>query len=404
MGVISPLGLSVPTFWRSLVAGRSGISHIERWDASEHTTRIGGEIKDFDPTLHFEKRTLKKLDPFSQYAVVAAGEALEASGLDLDRERRDRIGVILGSSFGGIYEFETQHAVFLERGPRRVSPHYLPRVLANSAAGNVAIRYGLHGPNFVTGSACASANHAMGCALKLVQAGMAEVIVTGGSDASLTQACTAAFCACRALSKRNDEPERASRPFDKDRDGFVMAEGAGILVFECLEHALARKAHIHCEVLGVGMSDDGFHLTLPDPEATHAQAAMRQALEDARIDIERVDYVNAHGTSTRPNDAMETKAIKGLFGQHAHSLMVSSTKSMVGHLLGASGGVEAIATARTLETGVVHPTINQETPDPECDLEHVPNTAREADVQIALSNSFGFGGHNAILVLGRFAG
>ena len=403
LGTISPMGLDVPTVWDGLVSGKSGIKAIERFDTEPFPVKFGGEVRGFDPLAHFDRKEARHLDRYTQYAMVAAEEARADSGLEFKESEAHRCGVILGSGIGGMETMEEQVTKLKDRGPRRVSPFLVPMMMINAASGQIAIRYGLLGPNFTTASACASANHAIGMAWQTITLGQADVMLTGGSEATVTPIGFAGFCAARALSKRNDAPEKASRPFDNDRDGFVLSEGAGLLMMEELEHARARGAKIYAEVLGFGMSDDASHITAPHEDGLGAIGAMRMALESAGISRDKVDYINAHGTSTKLGDVAETLAIKRLFEEHAETLCVSSTKSMAGHLLGASGGLEAVALAKTIETGTVHPTLNLETADPDCDLDYVPNEARKLDVRVGLSNSFGFGGHNTTLVFGKYS-
>jgi 3-oxoacyl-[acyl-carrier-protein] synthase II len=404
LGVITSIGNDKKAFWENLTAGKSGITHVTRFDASEYTTRIVGEVKDFDPLLYFEQKQLKRMDLFCQYAVACAVQALEDSGIDLEKANRERIGAIVATGIGGLTTWEEQHKRLLEKGPSRISPFFIPSMIVNTAAGSIAIRFGIQGPNFAVSSACASAGHAIGEAYLAIKTGKADVIFTGGSEATITPLALAGFCVMRALSTRNDEPARASRPFDRERDGFIMAEGSGIIVLEELDHAKKRGAHIYCELAGYGASDDAFHITAPDEEGTGARLCMKWAAEDAKLNLEDIDYINAHGTSTPLNDKIETLAIKRLFGDHARKLAVSSNKSMLGHMLGASSVAELAATALTIEKGVIPPTINYENPDPECDLDYVPNQSRKAEVKSALSNSFGFGGHNVTLAITRFTG
>ncbi|MBO8129436.1 MAG: beta-ketoacyl-ACP synthase II [Peptococcaceae bacterium] len=401
LGVISPLGTGVDTFWSALINGTSGIRTISRFDAAPFRTRIAGEVPDFEPTKYIDKKEARRMDRFTQFAVAAAGMALEDAGLDKTSLDGQRTGVILGSGIGGIQTFEEQTKILLDKGPSRVSPFFVPMMIGNMAAGQVAITFGLCGPNTTVVTACASSNHAIGEAYRAIRYGDADVIITGGTEASITPLALAGFCALKALSTRNDAPEKASRPFDAERDGFVMAEGAGILVLENLEHAKKRGAPIYAEVIGYGMSCDAYHITAPDPEGRGAVRAMKAALADAGITPDNVDYINAHGTSTPLNDKVETLAIKKVFGEGT-KVAISSTKSMTGHLLGAAGGVEAAVCVLSLVRGIIPPTINLEVPDPECDLDYVPNEARETDVRVAVSNAFGFGGHNATIVLRRF--
>jgi len=404
VGVISPVGNDAQTFWASLLAGKSGIGPVTHFDASEFPTRIAGEVKDFDPSAFMDKKDVKRTDRFVQFAIAATKMALEDARLKIEEQDPERVGVYIGSGIGGLATWEDQHRVLLEKGPRRVSPFLIPMMIANMAAGQVSIHFGLKGPNSAPITACATGTHAIGDAFKIIQRGEADVMVAGGTEATIRPLAFAGFCAARAMSTRNDEPEKASRPFDKDRDGFVMGEGAGVLILEELEHAKRRGAPILAEVIGYGMSADAFHLTQPDPDGDGAKRAMLAAIRDAGIRPEEVDYINAHGTSTELNDKVETQAIKAAFGEHAYKLAVSSTKSMTGHMLGAAGAVEAIATALALRDQILPPTINYETPDPACDLDYVPNEARRAPVRVALSNSFGFGGHNATIALKRYEG
>lgn len=404
VGVISPVGNDARTFWASLLAGKSGIGPVTHFDAREFPTRIAGEVKDFDPSAYMDKKDVKRTDRFVQFAIAATKMAFEDARLNVEELDPERIGVYIGSGIGGLATWEEQHRVLLEKGPRRVSPFLIPMMIANMASGQVSIQFGLKGPNSAPITACATGTHAIGDAFKIIQRGEADVMVAGGTEATIRPLAFAGFCAAKAMSTRNDEPEKASRPFDKDRDGFVMGEGAGVLILEELEHAKRRGAPILAEVIGYGMSADAFHLTQPDPDGDGAKRAMLAAIRDAGIRPEEVDYINAHGTSTELNDKIETQAIKAAFGEHAYKLAVSSTKSMTGHMLGAAGAVEAIATALALRDQILPPTINYETPDPECDLDYVPNEARHARVRVALSNSFGFGGHNATIALKRYEG
>ncbi len=401
VGVACSLGFRKDDVWDRLVAGTSGVSTIENFDTTDFAVHIGAEIKNFDPTQWMTPREAKGYDRFSQFGVAAAEECVQDSGIDFSKVDPYRVGVLIGTGIGGITEIETQHEKLVTRGPSRVSPFLVPKMMGNAVSGVISMRYGLQGINYVAMSACASGSNAIGAALRTIQFGDADVVVTGGSEAALGPLGLAGFCSARALSRRNDDPTKASRPFDKDRDGFVMSEGAGILMFEEYEHAKARGAHIYCEVCGSGMSGDAHHITAPHPEGVGAAKAMELALADGGIPIDEVDYVNAHGTSTELNDKIETSAIKRVFGDRAKKLAVSSTKSMIGHMLGASGGFESVAVALTIDRGVVHPTINYETPDPDCDLDYVPNTAREMPVRYAISNSFGFGGHNACIAFGK---
>jgi 3-oxoacyl-[acyl-carrier-protein] synthase II len=402
LGAVTSLGLDVPSFWEGLGAGTSGTSRVTLFDVSGYASQIGSEVKDFEPTRYFPGVEARRLDRFSQFGLVAADEAVRDAKLELGRLNPGRAGALIGSGIGGLAEIEAQHTVLLERGPRRVSPLMIPKLMLNAASAQISIKYGLGGPNIATATACASAGHAIAEAFKLIQEGKAEVMLAGGSEAALTPLGLAGFCALKALSTRNDDPEHASRPFDKDRDGFVLGEGAGIVVLEELEHAREREAPIYCELAGCGMSADAHHITAPDPEGKGAILCMRQALQDADVAPGEIDYINAHGTSTVLNDIAETQAMKAVFGEHAYKLAISSTKSMIGHLLGASGGAELVATILALKEGVIHPTINLDEPDPQCDLDYVPKQARRQSVEWAMSNSFGFGGHNVSLVVRRF--
>jgi 3-oxoacyl-[acyl-carrier-protein] synthase II len=400
LGTVNPLAADVKGYWEGLLAGRSGIGPIEQFDTTAFKVHFGGEVKNFQPEKYLDAKSARRLDRFTQFAMVAAQQAIRDSGLDFSREDPYRCGIILGSGIGGLNEFEEQHGRYLRDGPGKISPFTIPKMIVNAAPGNISIQYGLCGPNTAVSTACASAAHAIGDALRVIQHDLADVMLTGGSEAAMTPMGLGGFIAARALSSRNDDPARASRPFDKDRDGFVLSEGAGLLVLEELEHARRRGAPIYAELLGVGSTADAHNITAPHPCGTGAARAMQFALKDARLNPSDIDYINAHGTSTELGDAAETKAIHQVFGEHARKLAVSSTKSMIGHLLGASGGVELIATVLSIRHSVIHPTINYQTPDPECDLDYVPNTPRERRVRWALSNSFGFGGHNCCLAVG----
>ncbi len=399
LGVVTPIGLGIKDFWENLVKGQSGVREVDRF--RNFPTWIAGTVEGFQAEDFMDKRDVKKTDTYTHYAHAAAVLAVEDAGLALEKEDRDRVGVIIGSGIGGLDTIEKQFKVLLEKGPRRVSPFLVPMLIANMATGYVSIHYGLKGPNISPATACTTGTHAIGEAFRLLQRGDAEIMIAGGAEAPLTDIAFAGFSAARALSTRNAEPQRASRPFDRQRDGFVMGEGAGIVVLETLEHALSRGAHIYGEVAGYGMSGDGYHITAPDPEGRGAYLCMERALQDAAIKPEMVDYINAHGTSTPLNDRIETMAVKKLFGEHAYRLAVSSTKSMTGHMLGAAGGVELIATLLSIKNGVIPPTINYEEADPECDLYYVPNKPITREITVAISNSFGFGGTNACLVVRR---
>jgi len=403
MGCVTALAESVHDLFLSLCRGKSGVSAIESFDASIYPVRFGGEVKNFDPAKYIEHRESRRMDRFTQFAIAAAIQAVDDSGLDFQNQNPYRAGAIVGTGIGGIKEIEEQHLRLLNKGPRQVSPFTVPKLMGNAAAGNIAIRYGLRGPNICVVSACASASHAVGEAYANIAADRSDVMITGGSEAALTPIGLASFCAARSLSTRNENPTAASRPFDKDRDGFVLGEGAGIVVLEEYEHAKKRGANIYAELLGYGATDDSYHITAPLPDGAGAAQAMKAALDDARIGPERVDYVNAHGTGTELNDIAESAAIKSVFRDHAYKLLVSSTKSSLGHLLGASGAVELIVTVKALTDSLVPPTINLENQDPRCDLkiDYVPLKPRPAKLNIAISNSFGFGGHNACLAVGK---
>ncbi len=400
-GVICSIGQSIADFWENLVHGRSGVGELTLFDASEFSTRIASEVRGFDPTKWMDKRLSHRLDRFAQVGMAAAIEAIQDSGLDFSKEDRTRVGVLIGSGIGGLGEIEAQHKRLLDKGPSRISPFLVPKLMANACSGQVSIKYALTGPNSTSVTACASAAHSFSDALRIIRDDAADIMVAGGCEAAITPLGVGGFCALKALSTRNDEPEKASRPFDKDRDGFVVGEGAGILVLEEYEHAKTRGARIYGEFLGTGLSSDGVHITRPDPEGKGAARSMKHALEDARLNPEVISYISAHGTSTSLNDVMETKAIKLAFGDRAAQTPVTSMKSMIGHLLGASAGVELVGCLLSLQHGIIPPTINYETPDPECDLDYVPNEAREADVVNVMKNSFGFGGHNATVIIGK---
>ena len=404
MGVISPVGTGLEKFWSGIAGGVSGIRRISRFDPELLSTKIAGEALDFDYSQYIKKKEARHMDRFTQFAVVAAGMAIEDAALDLEKENKNRIGVIMGSGIGGIETLEEQAVTLLNKGPGRISPHFVPMMIANIGAAQVAINYGLTGPNVTSVSACASSSNALGEAFKMLQWGHADVIISGGSEAPVTPLAIAGFCAMKAMSTRNEEPEKASRPFDLERDGFVSGEGAAVLVLETLEHAKARGARLYAEILGYGSSCDAYHIVAPDPQGGGAISSMRSALQDAGLEPAAVDYINAHATSTLPGDKAEVLAIKSLFGAHAKKVAVSSTKSMTGHLLGAAGGLEAVICVLALNHNLLPPTINYDHPDPECEgLDFVPNTARTAEINVALSNSFGFGGHNVSLVFKKHA-
>ncbi len=400
MGTVNALSSDLAGTWKALLAGRSGIGPIEHFDVSAFKTRFAGVVKAFNPEEHFDHKAVRRLDRFSQFALVASRLALADSGLNLEAEDRYRCGIILGSGIGGLQEFEDQHNRYREGGPGKISPFVIPKMIVNAGVGNVSIELGLCGINSAVSTACASAANAIADSFNAIRWDKAELVFTGGSESCITHMGLGGFVAARALSTRNDSPQEASRPFDKDRDGFVMGEGAGILVLEEMEHARRRGARMYAEVLGCGSTADAHHVTAPHPCGAGAGMAMELALQEARLNPSDIQYVNAHGTSTDLGDIAETKAIKQVFGEHARRLAISSTKSMIGHLLGASGGVELIVTTLSIHHGVVHPTTNYQTPDPECDLDYVPNQPREVRVRRAISNSFGFGGHNCCIAIG----
>jgi 3-oxoacyl-[acyl-carrier-protein] synthase II len=402
MGVVTALGDTLDRFWSSLCAGQSGVGPLTLFDTSEFKVHFGGQVPDWDPVARFGAKEARHLDRFAQFAMAASMSAVEDSGIEFTRYAPHTCGVIIGSGIGGLNEFETQHSIMREKGPSRISPFTIPKLMVNAASGQVSIRWGLRGPNTAIATACASAANAIGDAFKAIQSGMADVMITGGSEAAITHMGLGGFASMRALSTRNDDPPRASRPFDRDRDGFVLAEGAGIMLLESEEVAIARGARIYAELLGYGMSADGSHITAPDEQGRGAARAMNLCLEDAGVPPDAVNYVNAHGTSTGLGDLAETRAMKSVFGSHASKLQISSTKSELGHLLGASGGVELIASALAIHTNVLPPTINLDNPGEGCDLDYIPNVAREVRVDRVMSNSFGFGGHNASLLIGRY--
>ena len=402
VGIVSPIGAGKDEYWKALLAGKSGVGKITRFDATDFATQIAAEVKDFDPGLYMDRKEAKRMDRFAQFGVAAAVLALQDSRLSVTDENRDQIGVYVSSGIGGLDTLEKQCEVLREKGPARVSPFFVPMMIGNMAAGQIAISLGLKGPSSNIVTACASGAQAVGDAARVIERGDCEVVLAGGAEASITPLAIAGFNSARALSTRNDSPESASRPFDKDRDGFVMGEGAGVLVLESLESAIARGATIYAEIKGYAATNDAFHITSPDPQASGAIRCFKSALKDAGLGPEDIDYVNAHGTSTDMNDRLETQAIKEVFGKHAQNMCISSTKSMIGHLLGAAGAAELIATALTLHTGWIHPTINLENSDPDCDLDYVTEGARERSVRAAIKNSLGFGGHNCSLVLTRY--
>jgi 3-oxoacyl-[acyl-carrier-protein] synthase II len=404
VGLVTALGTGTEKTWQGLCEGRSGVAPISRFDTTQFPTKIAAEVKDFDPLQWFDKKELKKMDFFIYYAVAAADFAMKQSALTIAPEVSERAGVFIGSGIGGFTVIEREHIALLEGGPRKISPFFIPSSIINLAAGQVSIRFGARGPNSAPCTACSSGAHAVGDAYRVISRGDADIMICGGSEAAITPMGVGGFSAMRALSTRNEEPQRASRPFDKDRDGFVVGEGAGVLILEELEFAKRRGAKIVAELVGYGMSGDAFHITLPPEDGRGAHRVMLNAITDAGIQPDQVGYINAHGTSTPPNDKIETYAIKQLFGPHAYKLAVSSTKSMIGHLLGAAGAVEAGITSLVVERGILPPTINYEIPDPDCDLDYVPNAVRKAEIRYALSNSFGFGGTNASLLFKKYEG
>jgi len=402
MGTINPIGLDTNDFWQSLLAGKSGSAKITKFDATNFATKIAAEVKGFDPEAHFDKKDMRRLDPFAQYAIVAARESVLSSGVNFDEEDKDRIGVIVGSGIGGMLSFEDEMTKLINQGPRRISPFFIPQMISDIAAGHISMEYGLKGPNYATVSACATSGHAIGSACMAIQRGDADMMVCGGSEATITPMGIGGFNAMKAISTNNENPQKASRPFDLNRDGFVMGEGAGILFLEEMEHAKSRGAQIIAEIAGIGFTADAYHLTAPAPGGEGAVRAMRKCLEDGGLDIKDVDYINAHGTSTPYNDKNETEAIKTVFGARAYDIAISSTKSMTGHMLGAAGAVELIVSALALKNNKIPPTINYETPDPECDLNYTPNKYAEREVRAVISNTFGFGGHNACISMKKY--
>jgi len=403
-GLVTPLGIGVDQTWSNLCSGKSGVGPINRFDTSEYSVKIAAEVKGFQGEDFIDAKLVKHLDLFVQYAVAAAGMALDDSGFKIDPEKCGRVGVVTGNGIGGLTTIEKYHQVVLERGPRKVTPFFIPMVISNMSAGQISILHGARGPNLSYTTACAAGTHAVGEAAKLIASGLCDVAITGGSESTICTLAVSGFNAMKALSRRNDEPEKASRPFDRDRDGFVISEGAGMLVLEELEHARARGARIYAEVCGYGLTGDGYHMAAPPEDGEGAVRCMRMALKDAGMVPEDVDYINAHGTSTPLNDITETRAIKTVFGDHAYKLAISSTKSMTGHMLGGAGGIESVFTALSIHHGIIPPTINLEHPGPECDLDYVPNVSREIAIRVAMSNSFGFGGTNAVLLMKKFEG
>jgi len=403
IGVVSPIGNNVNDFWQNLVAGKSGIDTISSFDPDKYglTVKIAAEVKNFNPEDYFDKKDAQKFSDFIKFAYAAAMEAMKDADLENANIDKDRVGVIVGTGIGGLKDIEEQHEILNEKGARRVSPFFIPYGIANMASGIIAIKYGFRGPNYCVVSACATGNHSIGDAFRIIQRGDADIMIAGGTESAITPLGIAGFASMKALSTRNDEPRKASRPFDKDRDGFVMGEGAGILILEEYEHAKKRGAKIYAEIKGYAATDDAFHVTAPCSDGEGAAMCMRLALKDASLNPEDIDYINAHGTSTPLNDKIETLAIKKVFKDHAYKLKISSNKSMIGHLLGAASAVEAVASVKTIETGIIPPTINLENPDPECDLDYVPNKAIQYNVRNVLSNSFGFGGTNACIILSK---
>lgn len=404
LGCVTPIGIGKDAFWRALIAGENGIDRITRFDATDFATQIAGEVKDFEANQYIDKKEAKRMDRFTQFAVASAKMAIEDAGLNLEEADRKRIGTVIGTGIGGMGTLSEQAEVLNAKGPGRISPFLVPMMIANMAAGQVAITFGLQGPSTCVVTACATGTNAIGDAFRLIRHGYADVVVAGGTEAAIVPWAVGGFCAMKAMSTRNAEPQKASRPFDRDRDGFVMGEGAGVVVIESLEHAQKRGARILAEVAGYAANDDAYHITAPAPDGTPQAQCMALALEDAGLQPTDVDYINAHGTSTQLNDRGETIAVKRVFGEHAQKLAISSTKSMTGHLLGAAGGIEFIASVMSINNSMVHPTINMENPDPELDLDYVPNAARKMNVDVALSNNFGFGGHNASIIVKKYQG
>ena len=402
IGAITPLGNDIDSFWKFLISGKSGVSRVTHFNPDGFECQIAAEVKNYEPEKYIDRKSIKRMDIFAQYALAASVIAIEDSSLDLTKENLNRIGVIVGSGIGGLNTLEEQNKILLEKGPDRISPFFIPMMISNMAAGNISIRFGLKGPNSCIVTACASGNHSMGDAFRIIARNEADVMVAGGAEGAITPLSFAGFSAAKALSRRNSEPEKASRPFDRDRDGFVMGEGSGILVFEELNHAKERGAKIYAEVVGYGLTADAYHMTAPVPGGEGGARAMQCALEDAKIQPDKIDYINAHGTSTQLGDIGETEAVKTVFKEHAHKLAISSTKSMTGHLLGAAGGVEFIITVLSILNNIIPPTINLDNPDPQCDLDYVPNKAREKEINFAMSNAFGFGGHNATIIAKKF--
>lgn len=402
LGAVTPIGIGRDKYWNSLLKGKSGIDYITRFDTEKYDTKIGAEIKDFSPEDFMDRKEARRMDRFTQYAIVGTSLALEDGDIKLEKLDKERMAVVIGSGIGGMETLEKEHSKLLERGPKRVSPLFIPMMISNMAPGQISMVYGIKGPSFAITTACASSTHAIGESFRMIQRGIADLIIAGGSEGAITPISLAGFNSMKALSTRNEEPTKASRPFDKERDGFVIGEGAGILILEELNHALDRGATIYGEIIGYGATSDAYHITAPDPDAEGAKRAMELALKDGKIHFSNIDYINAHGTSTYYNDKLETLAIKKVFKEHAYSLAISSTKSMTGHLLGAAGGIEAIATILAIKEGIIPPTINYENPDESCDLNYTPNTSIKRDIKYALSNSLGFGGHNASILLKKY--
>ena len=404
IGALTPIGNNIEEFWNALLAAKSGAAPITKFDASGFSTQFACEVKNFDPLEYIDAKALKRMDPFTHYALATAQMAIEDSNLNLEELDLERFGVIYGSGIGGMDTWETQHSNYINGGPRKISPFFIPMMISDIAAGHISIKYGLKGPNYATTSACATSSHAIADAFILVQRGSADLMVSGGSEAAITPMSIGGFNSARAISTWNDKYEIASRPFDKDRNGFVMGEGSGTMILEEYEHAVKRGANIYAEIVGVGLTGDAFHITAPAPEGEGAFRSMRDGIRDAGIEVTDIDYINAHGTSTELNDKNESLAIKNLFGEHAYKLSVSSTKSMTGHLLGAAGAIESIASILALKNGKIPPTINLDEPSPECDLDYTPKIAKDRDIRYALSNTFGFGGHNASLLFKKYEG
>ena len=404
MGIISPLGIGVEKNWEAICQTKSGIGLITKFDTAEFASKIAGEVKGFNPEDYMDKKEVKKMDAFIQYALASGKMAIEDSQLKIDESNADRVGVLVGAGIGGLSTIEKYHSILLEKGPKKISPFFIPMLIVNLAPGQISIYFGARGPNSSVVTACATGNHSIGEAFRIIQRGDADAMIAGGAESVITPLAVGGFCSMKALSTRNDEPERASRPFEKDRDGFIISEGAGVLILEDLQHALKRGANIHAEIIGFGCNGDAYHISAPSPNGAGAAKCMEISMKDAGINYDEVDYINAHGTSTPLNDMSETMAMKNVFKDHAKKVAVSSTKSMTGHLLGAAGGVEAIYSVLAIKHGVIPPTTNYETPDPKCDMDYIPNTPREAKVEVVMSNSFGFGGTNATLIFREFTG